>query len=77
VEPVSASGAMAVFLSRCIARADQDALACWLPMGGAAARPGVTAARLPRSGTRGAESLRRPGPLRPAPGAMGLGLPFL
>jgi hypothetical protein len=25
---------MAVFLSRCIARADQNALACWLPMGG-------------------------------------------
>jgi len=48
------SGAMAVFLSRCIARADQNALACWLPMGGVAARPGVTAARLPRCGSRGA-----------------------
>src|SRR5262252_619165 len=75
VEPVSASGAMAVFLSRCIALAEQNALACWLPVGGDVARPGVTAARLPRCGLR-CGIVRRPGPLRPAPGAMGLGLPF-
>ena len=56
VEPVSASGAMAVILSRCIARADKNALACWLPMSGDSARPGITAARLERCGSRGADS---------------------
>jgi len=41
---------MAVFLSRCIAHSEKSALACWVPVGGAAARPGITAARLPRCG---------------------------
>ena len=77
VEPVSASGTMAVFLSRCIARADQKRARLLAADGRRTTRLGVTAARLPRCGSRGAESLRRPGPLRPAPGAMGLGLPFL
>jgi len=67
---------MAVFLSRCIARADQNALACWLPVGGASLL--TPASPLPDSQGAGSRCgiVRRPGPLRPAPGAMGLGLPF-
>ena len=53
VEPVSAPGDGRVPFTVHRTRGS-NALACWLPMGGVAARPGVTAARLPRCGSRGA-----------------------
>jgi len=76
VEPVNASGAMAVFLTRCIARADWIALD--LLAAGGRRYPLAPASPLPDIGMRATRwgFVWRPGPLRTAPGTMGLGLPF-